>query len=93
MIENMEVRQGEMCRKQKRELYGLLKLYVYTNLPLPPWNIHYKMELLKYMCVSGFFHVPLSFVHQVKGLVDVNQRHCVSGKLIHFDLAYQVVLH
>lgn len=40
-----------------------------------------------------FLHVPLSFMHQVKGLVDVNQRHGVSGKLIHLDLAYQVVLH
>ena len=93
MIENMEVRQGEMCRKQKREIFMVFSNYVYTILPLPPWNMHYKMELLKYMCVSGFFHVPLSFVHQVKGLVDVNQRHGVSGKLIHFDLACQVVLH
>ena len=41
--------------------------------------------------VSG--HLPLSLVHEVKGLVDVSQGHGVGRKFIDFDLASQVVLH
>lgn len=38
-------------------------------------------------------YIPLSTLHEIKGFVDISERHGVCDKLIHLQLSCQILLH
>lgn len=57
-------------------------------------HIIIKVNQNTYSLLGGFAEtVPLSMVHEIKGLIDLSEGQCVSNKLIHLQLLAHVVIH